>query len=262
VTQIVGIVNVTPDSFSDGGRFLGPERAIAHARALVADGAAIIDLGPSSSRPGSTPVPPDEEIRRIAPVLDALVADGITVSLDSFQPATQRYALAHGAALLNDIHGFPDPTMYPELARDACRLVVMHRIVREAGEAPATPKAVLAGIERFFAERVKTLTAAGIDWERLILDPGMGFFLSTDPEVSLAVLRALPALRLRFGRPLLVSVSRKAFLRTLTGRDLPDIGPATLAAELYAAAQGADYIRTHDVRALRDALVVQGALRC
>ena len=262
MTQIVGILNVTPDSFSDGGRFVDPKSAIAHARSLVADGAALIDLGPASSRPGSTPVPPEEEIRRIAPVLDALVADGITVSLDSFQPETQRYGLAHGVSLLNDIHGFPDPAMYPELARSTCRLVVMHRIVRDAREPPATPKTVLASIEHFFAERVPTLTAAGIDWERLILDPGMGFFLSADPDVSLAVLRALPSLRARFGLPLLVSVSRKAFLRTLTGRDLPGIGPATLATELYAAAQGADFIRTHDVRALRDALVVQGALRC
>jgi len=262
VTQIVGILNVTPDSFSDGGRFLDPECAIAHARNLVADGAAVIDLGPSSSRPGSTPVPPDEEIRRIAPVLDALVADGIVVSLDSFHAETQRYGLVHGASLLNDIHGFPDPAMYPELARSTCRLVVMHRIVREAAEPPAAPEPVLARIERFFAERVAALTAAGIARERLILDPGMGFFLSADPAVSLAVLRALPALRARLALPLLVSVSRKAFLRTLTGRDLPDIGPATLAAELYAAAHGADYVRTHDVRALRDALIVQEALRC
>jgi dihydropteroate synthase type 2 len=109
---------------------------------------------------------------------------------------------------------------------------------------------------------VAALAGAGIARERLILDPGMGFFLSADPAVSLGVLRALPALRARFGLPFFVSVSRKAFLRTLTGRTLPDVGPATLAAELYAAAQGADYVRTHDVRALRDALLVQEALRC
>jgi dihydropteroate synthase type 2 len=262
VIQLVGILNVTPDSFSDGGRFLEPAQAIAQARLLVADGAAMIDLGPASSRPGATAIAPDEEIRRMAPVLGTLVGDGIVVSVDSFQPETQRWALAHGAAVLNDIHGFPDPAMHPLLARSPCRLVVMHRIARETAALPTSSDVVLASIERFFTERVTTLEAAGIARDRLILDPGMGFFLSANPEVSLAVLRALPVLRARFGLPLLVSVSRKAFLRTLTGRDLPDIGAATLAAELYAAAHGADYLRTHDVRALRDALVIQDALRC
>ena len=262
MTRLVGILNVTPDSFSDGGQFVDPERAMAHGRRLVADGAAMIDLGPSSSRPGATPVAPDEEIRRMAPVFDALVADGIVVSVDSFQAETQRWALARGAAVLNDIHGLPDPAMYPMLARSACRLVVMHRIAREGAALPTSPEFVLGNIERFFTERVAALQAAGIARDRLILDPGMGFFLSANPEVSLGVLRALPALRARFGLPLLVSVSRKAFLRTLTGRELSEIGPATLAAELYAAAHGADYVRTHDVRALRDALVLQDALRC
>ena len=262
MTQIVGILNVTPDSFSDGGRFIDPERAIAHARALVRDGAAIIDLGPASSRPGSTPVPADEEIRRIGPVLGTLVADGIVVSLDSFQAETQRWGLTHGAAILNDIHGFPDPAMYRLLAAATCRLVVMHRIVRDGPTTPVDAASALASIGRFFEQRLAALTAAGIARERLILDPGMGFFLSAAPEISLAVLRAVPGLRARYGLPVLVSVSRKAFLRAITGSDLPQIGPATLAAELHLAAHGVDYIRTHDVRALRDALVIRQALEC
>jgi dihydropteroate synthase type 2 len=262
VTRIVGIVNVTPDSFSDGGRFLDPARAVEHARRLVADGAYCIDLGPASSRPGSTPVPAAEEIRRIAPVLDALVADGVVVSVDSFQGDTQRWALAQGAAMLNDIHGFPDASVYPLLAASACQLVVMHHIPRETAALPTSADAVLASIETFFEERVRALVDAGIARERLILDPGMGFFLSGNPDVSLAVLRALRSLRARFELPFYVSVSRKAFLRTLTGRALPEIGPGTLAAELYAAHQGADYVRTHDVRALRDALLVTQALGC
>ena len=262
MTQLVGILNVTPDSFSDGGRFVDPQRAIAHARTLVRDGAAIIDLGPASSRPGSTPVPADEEIRRIGPVLDTLLADGIVVSLDSFQPDTQRWGVARGVPILNDIHGFPDPAMYPLLARSTCRLIVMHRIVRDDTEPPIDAASVLASIGRFFEERVTALAAAGIARDRIILDPGMGFFLSSAPEISLAVLRALPGLRARFGLPLLVSVSRKAFLRVLTGSDSSQIGPATLAAELYAAAHGVEYVRTHDVRALRDALVIRQALEC
>jgi dihydropteroate synthase type 2 len=152
--------------------------------------------------------------------------------------------------------------MYPLLASATCRLVVMHRIVREESETPIDAASGLAAHGRFFEERVAALTDAGIARERLILDPGMGFFLSSAPEISLAVLRALPGLRARFGLPVLISVSRKAFLRRLTGSDLSHIGPATLAAELYAAAHGIEYIRTHDVRALRDALLIRQALEC
>jgi dihydropteroate synthase type 2 len=262
VTRLFGILNVTPDSFSDGGQWIEPARAIEHARRLVADGAYAVDLGAASSRPGATPVPADEEMRRLTPVLEPLLAAGVTVSIDSFHPTVQRFAIERGVAYLNDIEGFPDAAMYPRLAASECGLVVMHRIAHGAAELPVSPDVVLASIERFFDERVRRLVAAGIRRERLVLDPGMGFFLSGNPEVSLAVLRALPSLRACFGLPLLVSVSRKAFLRTLTGRELPDVGPATLAAELYAARQGADYVRTHDVRALRDALVVQRALAC
>src|SRR5262249_1634043 len=153
-----------------------------------------------SSRPGSTPVPPDEEIRRIGPVLDTLAAEGIVVSLDSFQPETQRWGLAHGAAILNDIHGFPDAAMYPLLATATCRLVVMHQhhIERDAAQPPIDAASALASIGRFFEERLAALTDAGIARERLIIDPGMGFFLSADPTVSTAVLRALPGLRARY----------------------------------------------------------------
>src|SRR5262249_60587750 len=130
----------------------------------------------------------------------------------------------------------PDPAMYPVLAAATCRLVVMHSIERDDTHAPIDAASALGSIGRFFEERLAALTAAGIARERLIIDPGMGFFLSADPAVSLAVLRALPGLRARYGLPMLVSVSRKAFLRTLTGSALPHIGPATLAAKLYPAA--------------------------
>lgn len=253
---IFGIVNVTEDSFSDGGRHLDPDAALAHARCLVRDGADVIDVGPASSRPGATPVTADEEIRRIARLVDDLHADGTQVSIDSPQPATQRFGLAHGVAWLNDVRGFPDPSLYPALASHPTRLVVMHQVGREATRERLAPDVVLASIDRFFDARVRALEAAGIARERLVLDPGMGLFLGGDPEASFAVLRALPALRRRFGLPLLISVSRKSFLRALTGGTLAESGAATLAAELWVALGDVEYVRTHEPRPLVDALRV------
>ena len=259
---IVGIVNLTEDSFSDGGRFVEPAAALAHARRLLADGADVVDLGAASSHPDAKPVPPAEEIARLAPVVDALRAEGASLSIDSFAPETQAWALARDVDYLNDIAGFGEPELYPDLARSETRLIVMHSIQRRgrAVRERTDPRAVLAGIDAFFAERVAALEAAGVARERLVLDPGMGFFLGADPEPSLAVLRALPALRERFGLPLLVSVSRKSFLGAVTGRGVEERGAATLAAELFAVRSGVDYVRTHDVRALADALAVTRVL--
>jgi dihydropteroate synthase len=259
---IVGIVNITEDSFSDGGRFLAAEDALGHARQLRSDGADVIELGPAASHPGSARVGPEEEQRRLAPVIGELTAAGVPVSVDSLLPETQRFAAEHGAAYLNDIQGFPDPARYPELAAAGCRLVVMHSVQRVG---PATvlatdPAAIWAGIEEFFAARLAALQAAGVAPGRLIIDPGLGYFLGSTPEPSLAALAGIRHLRSRFGLPLLISPSRKSFLRALTGRAIERTGPASLAAELFAAWQGADYIRTHDVAALHDALTVLAAL--
>jgi dihydropteroate synthase type 2 len=260
---IVGIVNITEDSFSDGGRYLDPAAAIAHARALVAAGAEVIDLGAAASNVLAKPVSAEGEIRRLAPVIAALAQDGIAVSVDSFRPEVQRFAIAAGAAFLNDIHGFPDATMHPELARAGCRLVVMHMVQdgNRATRLPLSPETVWEHIDAFFRARVAVLERAGIARDRLILDPGMGFFLSSRPEASLAVLAGLGRLKHAFGLPVMVSVSRKSFLRALVGRDAAELGAATLAAELYAAAAGADYIRTHDAPALADGVAVTRALR-
>ncbi|MFI0479163.1 dihydropteroate synthase [Actinomadura sp. 9N215] len=256
--RLIGVVNITADSFSDGGRFLDAEDAVAHARRLRAEGADVIELGPAASHPDSQPVSADEEIRRLAGVIDELVADGIPVSVDSFRPETQRFAVARGADYLNDIQGFPDPGRYRELAGMSCRLVVMHSVQRTG---PATKvltdaETVWTGIERFFCKRLTALQAAGVNPERLVIDPGLGYFLGRTPEPSVMALSRLRTLKSRFGLPVLVSPSRKSFLRALTGRDLERIGPATLAAELYAARQGVDFIRTHDVAAISDALTV------
>jgi dihydropteroate synthase type 2 len=261
--QLVGIVNITEDSFSDGGRFLDSPAAIAQARRLAAGGADIVELGAAASNVAANPVPAAEEIRRLDPVLGALAGSGTPLAVDTSQPETQRFALARGVDYLNDIRGFPDPSVYPDLAAGHCRLVVMHAVESDgrAQRVDLTAAEVWQRIEGFLAERVARLEAAGIARERLILDPGMGFFLSIRPDASLFVLTRLDRLKRMFGLPVMVSVSRKSFLAALTGRQDPaERGAATLAAELYAAAHGADFIRTHDPAALRDGLAVMAAL--
>jgi dihydropteroate synthase type 2 len=260
MTTILGILNITDDSFFDGGKYLEPEAAIAQAKALMADGADVLDIGAASSNPDSKGVAPDLEISRLESVVPAL--GGVPLSIDTFSPAVQRWALDRNVAYLNDIQGFPDPALYPALAASPAKLIIMHS-VQERGAAtrvhvPANE--IMDRITRFFDSRLAALEAAGVSRSRLILDPGMGFFLGSEPEASFTVLRSLHELRRRFALPLLVSVSRKSFLRRLTGRSAKASGPVSLAAELYAVRQGADYIRTHAPGPLRDALLLAKTL--
>jgi dihydropteroate synthase type 2 len=260
--MIFGILNITDDSFSDGGKYLAPEAAIAHGRKLIADGADVIDIGAASSNPESKGVAPELEIERLAPVIAALQREGVKLSIDTFAPEVQRWALAQGVDYLNDIQGFPESSLYSSLAGSRAKLIVMHS-VQERG--PATRVSwevdqVFDHCLRFFEARLAALTKAGIARERLILDPGMGFFLGANAEASFAMLRRLPQLRRAFDLPLLVSVSRKSFLRRLTGRGVRELGAATLAAELFALSQGADHIRTHEPAPLKDGRAVWQAL--
>jgi dihydropteroate synthase len=254
--KILGILNITTDSFTDGGKFLSPEAALAHADNLLADGADIIDIGAASSHPDAGPVSPDMEITRLAAVVPALHDVGASLSIDSFSSPVQRWALAQGVDYLNDIHGFGDPSLYPDLAASSAKLIVMHMVQSEgkATRADIPPDEIFDRILGFFEKRLTALVQAGIAAERLILDPGMGFFLSTDPQASLAVLGRLPELTDAFGLPLLVSVSRKSFLKALVRPGSDDDG--TLAAEMFAVRQGASYIRTHAPAALREGLKV------
>jgi dihydropteroate synthase type 2 len=261
---LFGIVNITADSFSDGGAFFDPEAALAQSRRLHEGGADVVDLGAAASNIDAQPVSPDEEIRRLDPVITALGEAGIPVSIDSFAPDVQRYGLSRGVAYLNDIHGFADPALYPALAASDCRLIVMHAVSARGRAEPADLSAeeAVRRIDEFFASRLAALKAAGIADERLIIDPGMGFFLSSRPEASLRVLARIAGLKRRFGKPVMVSVSRKSFLGAVTGRENPaERGAATLAAELFAAMEGVDYIRTHDPAALADGLKILRALR-
>ena len=256
-------MNVTEDSFSVGGRHLDPEHAIAHALALVREGADAIDVGAAASNPDARPVPVDEQIRRLEPVVAALGEAGVPVSVDAFDPEVQRWALAHDVAYLNDVRGFAAPSLHAVLANGNSRLVVMHDIHhdgRQSGGIGDATDLLFDRVATFLEERVAMLEQAGVARERCLVDPGMGLFLGRAPDASLGMLRRLGDLRRRLGLPVLVSVSRKSFLGALTGRAPDGRGAATLAAELFAARQGVDWIRTHDVGALRDALLVDRAL--
>ena len=216
--QVFGIVNVTSDSFSDGGRYLAPDKAIAHARALLAAGADALDIGAAASNPTAEYVPPEEEIARLKPLLASGI-DRRLVSIDTFAPETQAWALEQGVGWLNDIQGFPDSAIYPKLAASQAGLIVMHN-VSGRGVAQYTdtdPAAIFDILFRFFDVRVAALTNAGVDRHRIVLDPGMGHFLGKDPEVSLTVLRSLHRLKERYNLPLMISVSRKSFIRKMAG---------------------------------------------
>lgn len=259
---ILGIVNVTDDSFSDGGRYRDPDAAVAHAGSLLRAGADVVDLGPASSAPEAAAVSADEEIARLAPIVSRLHAAGARLSIDTWQPATQRWAVAQGVALLNDVRGFPDPSVWPDLARSSCRLIVMHSLTggTRATRDPTDATRIVDRVERFFDDRIAALEAAGIARARLVLDPGMGLFLGAGAAPSIAVLHALPRLAARWHLPILVSVSRKGFLRDLTGRALHERTVASATMEAWSVHHGATWIRTHDPAATRDALAVLAAL--
>lgn len=263
---LAGIVNLTVDSFSDGGQFLDVQRAVDHARLLMQDGAAILDIGPASSHPDAAQVPADEQIRRVSAVLSHLqdVADirqgRVLLSLDSPDPAVQEWALAQGFAMLNDISGFAQSPNLDVIASSQARLVVMHSLQQGQADRRSGVDDIVDTICRFWELRLQVLQRAGIDLDRILLDPGAGYFLGTDPMDTVRALRGIPQFQRRFGLPLYISVSRKSFLGALTGRGVAERGAATLAAELYAVHAGAAVVRTHDVRALRDALRVSAAL--
>lgn len=260
--KIFGIVNITEDSFSDGGLYLETEKAVSQCMRLAKAGVDVLDLGAASSHPDSKDVSHEEEIRRLAAVIHHVRNLGIKISIDTFQPEVQKYAVSEGVDYINDIQGFPFVEIYDTLAGAKCDLVVMHSIQRlgRATRTESDPEKLLDEILAFFEERIGALTRAGIDKKRIILDPGMGFFLGNNPESSLIVLKNLRQIKHELHLPVMVSVSRKSFLGMIAKREITERGPATLAAELYAALHGADFIRTHDVAALKDAYAVWKAI--
>lgn len=247
--QVMGILNVTPDSFSDGGRFDAPDSALAHARIMISDGAAIIDIGGESTRPGATPVSADEEIRRTVPVIRAIRAewDGL-ISIDTMKASVARKALAAGADIINDVSGLTaDPEMAAVCAASDCGIAIMHMRGTPADMQDAPDYAdVVAEVRSFFQERFEKLTALGIDPTRLCFDPGIGFGKTLDH--NLALLRNLPTLAPE-SCPLLLGVSRKSFLAKISPAAEPHERDApTIALTALSRSRGIMLHRVHDVK--------------
>jgi dihydropteroate synthase len=255
---IMGVVNVTPDSFSDGGRYLDPATSIAHANRLVEEGADILDIGGESSRPGASPVSAEEELERILPVLDALRSAPLPVSVDTVKPEVMRVALEHGASMVNDINALRAPGAAEVVAGSDAAVCLMHM----QGE-PRTMQHephyehVVAEVKAFLSGRAAFAESAGIDRERIVLDPGFGFGKSV--AHNLALLRELASLA-ALGYPIMAGLSRKSTLGAITGRTAGERMPASVAAALLAVQHGARIVRVHDVAATRDALAVLAAV--
>jgi len=250
----MGVLNVTPDSFSDGGRFVAPERALAQARRMVAEGADIIDVGAESTRPyGAQPVTAEEELNRLRPILAEVVGLGVPVSIDSMKPAVVAWALDSGATIANDVWGLQrDPAMPRLLAERHSPVIVMHN--RDCVDADID---IMKDIAAFFARSLDIATTAGISRDNVVLDPGIGF--GKTPEQSLTALARLSELRV-FGLPLLVGASRKRFIGSVMPSEPEQRLGGSIAAHLVAAQAGARIIRTHDVWETVQALRVATAI--
>jgi dihydropteroate synthase len=252
--RVMGVVNVTPDSFSDGGRYLDPAHAIAHARQLVADGADIVDVGGESTRPGADEVSAAAECARVLPVVRALARDGAIVSVDTSKPEVIRAAVDAGASMINDVRALRVAGALDAAAASGAAVCLMHMKgdPRTMQQAPQYAD-VVADVREFLAERIDAARAAGIPGERIAVDPGFGFGKTLEHNV--AVMRGLPALA-ALGYPVVVGYSRKSSLGAITGRGPHDRLAASLAAALVAIARGARIVRVHDVRETVDALAV------
>ncbi|MCA9081438.1 MAG: dihydropteroate synthase [Planctomycetaceae bacterium] len=257
----MGILNVTPDSFSDGGSWCDVSRAVDHALALEADGADLIDVGGESTRPGAEPVDESEELRRVIPVIDRLRGQlQIPISVDTMKSRVAAEALIAGAQIVNDVSaGMFDANMAHVCANSDCGVILMHM--------QGTPQTmqqephyddVVAEVLQFLEERMQAFVASGVSCERIVLDPGIGFGKTAAHNLSL--LKAIPQLRAT-GRPVLIGHSRKRFLKHLLGRDVEERQAGTIGVSIALAESGADLLRVHDVRAIRDALQAWVSLR-
>jgi dihydropteroate synthase len=255
---IMGIVNVTPDSFSDGGRLDNVQTAVAHALKLQEEGADILDVGGESTRPGAAAVPADEEIRRVLPVIEALVRQGCVVSVDTKKPEVMRAALAAGAAMVNDVAALQAPGALEAVAASSAAVCLMH-MQGDPQTMQQTPRYadVVGEVTQFLQDRVEACEAAGIGRERVVIDPGFGFGKTL--QHNLVLLKHLDRL-VELGVPVLAGLSRKSMLGTLTGRAVDAREFAGVAAHLAAVARGARLLRVHNIAAMRDALAVWNAV--
>lgn len=255
---IMGVINVTPDSFFDGGAHAQFAAAVEHGQRLVAEGADILDIGGESTRPGSLPVGIDEELARVIPVLEALSEVGVPLSVDTTKPGVMRHAVAAGADMINDVAAFRAPGALDVMAVGRAALCIMH-MQGEPRTMQSNPRYddVVVDVCRFLQSRALAVEDLGISRERIVLDPGFGFGKTL--RHNLLLLRNLGSL-VDLGWPVLVGLSRKSMLGIITGRDVNDRVHGSVAAALLAVVNGARIVRVHDVRATRDALAVLDAL--
>lgn len=257
--RVMGIVNITPDSFSDGGRHFTTDAAIAHGRRLAAEGADILDLGAESTRPGAQPVAAADELARLLPVLEALLPLGLPISVDTTKPAVMQAAIAQGAAMVNDVRALGEPGALATVAASQAAVCLMHM----QGE-PRTMQAaphyadVVGEVRAFLAGRIAACRAAGIDAARIVVDPGFGFGKTVAHNLTL--LGNLAALT-DLGVPVLTGLSRKSTLGKVTGRAPEERLAASVAAALMAVERGARIVRVHDVAPTRDAIAIWSAVR-
>jgi dihydropteroate synthase len=259
MTKLMGIVNVTPDSFSDGGLFLDPDRAIEHARELVRDGADLVDVGGESTRPGALGVSAREELERVGPVLEGLRDLPVPISIDTSKSAVAEVALKWGAAIVNDVTALrSDPKLAALCAERRCGVLLMHMkgTPRTMQDDPAYED-VLDEVKAFLAERISFAVAEGIGEDRIWVDPGIGFAKTVDQNLEL--LRRLGELR-ELGRPIVVGTSRKSFIGRLTGREVRERLGGTIASNVLALRAGADVLRVHEVAEARQAVRVAEAI--
>jgi dihydropteroate synthase len=257
---VMGIVNVTPDSFSDGGKFLDADAAIGHALELAAQGAEILDVGGESTRPGAEPVEEKEELRRVIPVIEELAfKTRVALSIDTTKPAVARAALAAGASMVNDIAaGRDDVAMWKCVADFGAGYIVMHAQGPPAAmQASPTYHNVVREVGEFFTQRLGKLPVAGVSFNQLLLDPGIGFGKTT--EHNLQLLAGLDSFA-RLGRPLVLGVSRKSFMGKISGAKLNERLPASLACATLAVELGVQIIRAHDVQETVQALRMAEAI--
>jgi dihydropteroate synthase len=255
---LMGVINVTPDSFSDGGSFLDADDAIAQGLRLVQEGAHVLDVGGESTRPGAGPVSEDEELWRVIPVLEGLADSGATLSIDTMKPGVARAALELGAGVVNDVTAFRFAPEMAELVAEAGVQCCLMHMLGEPRTMQLEPRYddVVSDVRAFLEERLAFAVDHGVDEERVWLDPGIGFGKTLDHNLEL--LRRLDEI-VAIGRPVVIGTSRKSFLGKITGRDVAERLPATIATNVLAYERGAAVFRVHDVAEVADALKVAAA---
>ena len=257
---IMGVVNVTPDSFSDGGEFLSVDSALQQARKLMDEGADIIDIGGESTRPGSQSVDAEEELRRISPLLDALVKEAIPISVDTSKPEVMQYAIKAGAAMINDVNALRAPGALEVVAASKTISVCLMHMQGKPEDMQNNPhyEDIVDDVHHFLKGRIQAAVAQGIAFERIVIDPGFGFGKTLQHNLSL--LRRLDQFN-RLGVPVLVGISRKSMLGMITGNPVDQRIHESVAAALIALINGATIVRVHDVKATKDALAVYTAIQ-